>query len=55
MKEILFSEIADGQAFTHGKSICVKGKFMGTEGAWYGKKLNSWKAFELNKKVKVES
>ena len=55
MKEVLFSEITDSQKFLRGKSTCVKGRFMRSEGAWYGKTLNNWKAFEPNQKVKVES
>lgn len=54
LKEIPFSEVADGQTFYINKSKRVKGKLATAWGGWYGKNGCSWKFVEDKKIVKVE-
>jgi hypothetical protein len=54
LKEIPFSEVADGQVFYINKSKRVKGKLGSAWGGWYGKNFCSWKFVEDKKIVKVE-
>jgi hypothetical protein len=54
LKEILFSEVADGQTFYIGKSKRIKGSFFGSQGGWFGRNFCSWKFVADNKIVKVE-
>ena len=54
MKEIAFSEVANGQKFMIGKSTLLKGNLGQSVGGWYGKGFSSWKFVANCKIVKVE-
>lgn len=54
LKDIPFSEVADGQTFYVGKSTRKKGRLGTAWGGWYGKNFCSWKFVENTKIVKVE-
>jgi hypothetical protein len=54
LKEIPFSEVADGQTFYIKKSKRIKGKYGSVWGGWYGKNGCSWRFVWDDKIVKVE-
>ncbi len=49
LKEIPFSEVADGQVFYVGKSKRIKGRFCYSWGGWYGKNGCSWGLLKTRK------